>query len=208
MKGTAYIKLTFCIVVLAISSACVAQTFGPPQPFSADMAMTSKNGEKLTGKYYFSPPSSRMDMTARGQNMSMITDGSTQTSYMVMHDRHMYIESHGAQTNPMMARGPQAPTFDGAHPCGKDMTCQKVGTETVNGRVCDKWVGTDKQGKTGTAWIDQRLNFPIKAVGGDGGTMDFTNIKEGRPDASLFQPPAGYQKMDLGGMMGGGRPPR
>jgi outer membrane lipoprotein-sorting protein len=208
MKRSTYVKLTFCILlVLAVVPVCVGQIYAP-RPFSADMLMTTHNGTKASGKYYFSPPNFRMDMAEKGQNMSMITDGSTQTSYIVMHDRHMYIETHGNQVNPMMSRAPKSPTFDGAHPCGKDMTCQKVGTETVNGRVCDKWVGTDKQGRTGTAWIDQKLSFPIKALGADGAEFDLTNVKEGTPDASLFQPPAGYQKMDMGAMMGGGRPPQ
>jgi outer membrane lipoprotein-sorting protein len=203
MKSSTLVKVTVSILmVLAISPACIAQE---PQPFSADMAMTTHNGQKMTGKFYFASPSLRMDMTAQGQNMSMIMDSSTQTMYMVMHDRHMYIESHGGQ-NPLMSRAPKAPTFDPAHPCGKEMTCQKVGTETVNGRVCDKWVGTDKQGHTNTGWIDQRLHFPIRTQDSEGNLFDLTNVKEGRPEASLFQPPAGYQKMDMPGMMGGRQP--
>lgn len=210
MKRSVYITLALCtLLFLAALPVCVGQVY-TPQPFSADMAMTSHTGQKFNGKYFFSAPSFRLDMAQRGQNMSMIVDGSTQTSYMVMHDRHMYIESHGNQTNPMAARAPQGPSFDGAHPCGKDMTCQKVGTETVNGRVCDKWVGKDKQGRTGTAWVDQKLMFPVKAIGNDGDEFDLTNIKEGKQDASLFQPPTGYQKMDMAGMMGGmgGRQPQ
>lgn len=86
------------------------------------------------------------------------------------------------------------------------MTCKKVGTETVNGRLCDKWVMTDKHGATTTAWIDQKLFYPIKTQTSSGETFELTNVKEGRQDDSLFQPPAGYRKMDLGSMMGGQRP--
>ena len=39
-------------------------------------------------------------------------------------------------------------------------------------------------------------------------TWELTNIKEGEPDASLFQIPAGYHKMDMGMMMQGMQPPR
>jgi hypothetical protein len=35
-----------------------------------------------------------------------------------------------------------------------------------------------------------------------------TNIKEGEPAASLFEIPSGYQKMDMGSMMQGMRPPQ
>ncbi|HEY6970178.1 MAG TPA: DUF4412 domain-containing protein [Candidatus Angelobacter sp.] len=212
MKQTAYLKLTvFVVLVLAVSCAWAQM----PQPFSADTLITQKTGEKMTGKIYFSPPKNRMDMTAPagkggpmgGGNVSMINDPSTKTMYMVMHDRKMYMEFHADQMAPMMGHAPKAPSsFDPSHPCGADATCKKAGTETVNGRVCDKWIMTDKNGATSTAWIDQKLLYPIKAQSSSGETFELTNVKEGPQPASLFQPPAGYQKMDLGGMMGGQRP--
>jgi|SRR5215813_7336125 len=208
MKQTAYVKLTITIVLaLAVSSAWAQM----PQPFSADMTIThAKTGEKMTGKIYFSPPKNRMDMNTKQGSMSMITDPTTKTSYSIMHDRKMYMEMHldqlANQLGPM-ARTPKAPSsFDPNHPCGADMKCQKAGTEIVNGRTCDKWVMTDKNGATTTAWVDQKLSYPIKSQSSDGTTFELTNVKEGAQPASLFQPPAGYQKMDLGSMMGGQRP--
>ena len=89
------------------------------------------------------------------------------------------------------------------------MTCKKIGVEEVSGRTCDHWEMTDKQGKVANIWIDQKLHFPIKTVSA-GLDMLLTNIKEGEPDASLFQIPAGFHKMDMGGMMppGAGGPPQ
>ena len=207
MKQTAYAKLAgFIVLVLAVSSAWAQM----PQPFSADMTITPKAGEKMTGKIYFSPPKNRMDMNSKSGPVSTITDGSTKTSYTIIHNQKMYMEMHldqlASQMGPM-ARGPKAPaSFDPNHPCGAEMTCKKVGTETVNGRLCDKWVMTDKHGATTTAWIDQKLFYPIKTQTSSGETFELTNVKEGRQDDSLFQPPAGYRKMDLGSMMGGQRP--
>ena len=205
MKQTAYVKLTIAIVLaLAVSSAWAQM----PQPFSADMTITPKTGEKMAGKIYFSPPKNRMDMNTRQGSMSTINDSSTKTVYTVMHDRKMYMEYHMDQMPPMMRQqADRTPTsFDPAHPCGAEMKCQKVGTETVNGRSCDKWVMTNKNGATTTAWIDQKLLYPVKTVSSEGSTWELSNIKEGAQPASLFQPPAGYQKMDLGSMMGGQRP--
>jgi len=54
----------------------------------------------MNGKIYMNLPRSRWDMATRGGNMSMIVDGSTQTSYMIMHQQHMYMEMHGNQPNP------------------------------------------------------------------------------------------------------------
>src|SRR5215470_7824946 len=91
MKQTAYVKLTiFIVLVLAVSSAWAQM----PQPFSADMTITPKTGEKMTGKVYFSPPKNRMDMNTRQGSMSTIIDPTTKTSYTIMHDQKMYMEMH------------------------------------------------------------------------------------------------------------------
>jgi hypothetical protein len=100
----------------------------------------------------------------------------------------------------------------------------------VSGRRCDHWevttVGTglsvhvDSSGTSCTpadktsftvsdVWIDQKLHFPIKTVS-QNSTILLSNITEREPDASLFQIPADYRKMDMGGMMppGAMRPPQ
>ncbi len=186
--------------LLVLASSLISLQAQRPQPFSADMTVTSPKTENVTGKIYLAVPKSRMDVTSHGQSMSMITDGSTQTTYMVMHQQHIYMEMHANQANPMARSMPTIDTsFDPQHPCSKDMTCKKVGTETVNGRVCDKWVTTQKDGKTSTAWIDQRLFFPVKTLSPEGNSMELSNIKEGAPPASMFQVPDGYRKMGMGG---------
>jgi outer membrane lipoprotein-sorting protein len=204
-----FVKLTFCIgLILGISPAIAGQT-PMPQPFSADFTMTSgAGGELSSGKIYFSLPKMRMESSSKGQEAIMIMDQSVKTMYMLMPKQRMYLESHMDQQNPMMRQGPKAPTsFDPNHPCGANEKCEKVGTETVNGRVCDKWVTTGTKG-TSTAWIDQKLTFPIKAQSANGEIWQLTNIKEGKPDASLFELPAGYQKMVIPGMAGGAPPPQ
>jgi outer membrane lipoprotein-sorting protein len=209
MKRELFVKLTFCfLLVLGVSRAFAGQT-PMSQPFSADFTTTSgRGGEMSSGKIYFSLPKMRMESSSKGQEAIIIMDQSIQTVYILMPAQHMYIESHTNQENPMMRQGPKAPTsFDPSHPCGANVTCNKVGTETVNGRACDKWVTTGTKG-TSTTWIDQKLIFPIKTQSANGEIWQLTNIKEGKPDASLFELPVGYRKMDIAGMAGGGPPPR
>lgn len=66
----------------------------------------------------------------------------------------------------------------------------------MNGRGCDKWEMTDKNGHKTTAWIDQKLDAVIWLQEYDGTLTNFTNIKEGAQDASLFVVPPGYRKFD------------
>ena len=213
MKRILSRKLAVWGMLLLAASAVFAQM---PQPFSADFTSTMHNGEKMTGKWFFSPPNMRVDlnsMPGRDQGpmagpMSMIMDNATQTHYMVLHGPHMYMESHGDRENSMspglrdLLR--QKPGVD---PCGgrTDCTSKKVGTETVNGRSCDKLEVTDKSGKS-TLWIDQKLHFPIKMQSADGHTMELSNIKEGAQDPSLFKVPAGYKAFDPSAFGGQRRP--
>jgi len=212
MKKTLSLKLAvWTLLLLAASSAFAWQT---PQPFSADMTSTMKNGEKMTGKWYFGPPNMRIDMTSMPQsergngagmfgNMSMIINGSTQTTYMLMPQQQMYVEFHGERQSSMSPglrnmlhmRG-------GTDPCTNDpdKTCKKLGTETVNGRSCDKWEVTDKTHGKEMIWMDQKLHFPVRVQGDNGTLTEFTNIKEGAQDASLFKVPAGYKSFDPAAM--------
>jgi hypothetical protein len=185
-------------------------------PFSSDVQVTSGHGgsgtHDVTGKMYVNREHMRMDMNAgpRGGAI-MITNFATKTSDMLMPEQHMYMEFNADQA---MARRPgMAPNIrpftDPSNPCASEVgaTCKNLGVEEVNGRACDHWQITDKNGKVSNAWIDQKLHFPIKEVSQDT-TFQLTNIQEGDQPASLFEIPPGYQKMDLGQMMQGMRPPQ
>ena len=204
-----------CAVLFVAAMPLWAQK---PQPFSADFSNTNPNGEKITGKIYFSPPNRRIDVSsmpeARGPRgpVSIIWNGSTQTTYMLMQQQQMYMEFHANTSDAASPRLGNLRSLGSDNLCVTDSgetrgDCTKVGTETVNGRACDKYTGTDKQGRKGTVWIDQKLRFPVKAQNEDGHLWELTNIKEGAPDASLFKLPDGYRQFDPS-TMGGGRRPR
>ena len=80
----------------------------------------------------------------------------------------------------------------------------ELGRETLDGHPCvkNKAVVTDSEGNKheATLWNATDLNkFPIKIEQNDqgrSGTMLFKDIKLGKPDASLFEPPADYTKYD------------
>jgi hypothetical protein len=215
VKNSLCFRLVFgLLMLLAVSSAFAYQA---PPPFSADVSTTSATGNlNMTGKMYISLPRMRMDMNNAGNGKaagpfggktSMIIDAPAKMMYMLMTEQHMYMEFSMDQNSPMTQRMPKfEDLFKGNDPCAgrEGATCKKLGTETVNDRSCDKWLITEKSGKTETFWIDQKIHFVIKAIVGDI-TTNYTNIKEGPQDASLFKIPDGFRKMDMGNM---GRPPR
>ncbi len=214
MKPAPRLILTALVSLLLLQMA-VAQV---PQisPFSADMQITSmgdRGPRDVTGQVYVGSGHIRMNMDSAGHATVMITDLASQTTDILLVEQKMYIE-HKAGQMPGRNAGnvtQELKSYDPQNPCANqpDITCKKIGTETVSGRTCDHWQITDKQDRVTDLWIDQKLHFPVKVVSKDS-TMLLTNIKEGQPDASLFQVPAGYHKLDMGGMMppGAGSPPR
>jgi hypothetical protein len=201
-----------CLALVALSASAVAQSWAGIPQFSADMKVSGRGGENMNGKIYFGGQKTRFDMSGQRGEMIMITDATKKVAYMVMPNEKMYMEMSTAMQG-MRGRGPSLPDakpLDPTNPCSADadMTCQKAGSETVNGRSCDKWEFKSKSdpSKNHTVWIDQKLHFPIKNVGAAGEIWELQNLKEGSQSASLFEVPAGYNKMDMGGMMG--RPPK
>jgi hypothetical protein len=208
------VHAVFYFALFAISFPLWAQK---PQPFSADFSNTKADGEKTTGKIYFSPPNRRIDVTSmpegRGPHgpVSVISNGATQTTYVLMIQQQMYMELH-ANSERVPPRLGSLQNLGRDNLCVTDTgetksDCTKLGTETVNGRVCDKYTGSNQQGRKDTVWIDQKLKFPVKSQGEDGHLWELTNINEGAPDASLFKLPDGYRQFDASSM-GGPRRPR
>lgn len=201
-------KRTLSVLALLVLALPLAAQMGAhPQPFSADMNVKTSRGNDITGKYYFGGQKFRTDMNMQGRNVYTIIDPQSQTTEMVMPDQKMYMEMKGAGRGPAAQAMSDIRAYDPSDPCKSfaDHTCKKVGSDSVDGRPCDKWEITDKSGETATACIDKKLMFPIRMESKDA-TIEFTHVKEGMPDASLFTVPSDYRKMDMGGMMGG-RPP-
>ena len=216
MKAVAPVVVGFAALVLLslFASAQIPQL----TPFSADMSFSaagrySSPARDMDGKIYVSQEALRSDMQAgpRGESI-FIVNFPTKTSYIVMPQQRMYIERKASDMAPGMGRNPIADLkpVDPNNPCSArdGATCKQVGTEVINGRSCDHWEITDKNGTVSNVWIDQKLRFPIKTVS-QGSTLELSNVKEGAQDPGLFQVPDGYTKMDISNMMRGtGGPPQ
>jgi hypothetical protein len=203
------------VVINLLASFATAQV---PQflPFSADMQMTSSAGpqgpREMNGKIFVGQGHMRMNMSAQGHETAIITDFATKTVDVLMIEPKMYME-HKAGANSrrgLGSPGEDLKPFDPENPCANqpDITCKKIGMETVSGRNCDHWEITDKNGKVINVWVDPKLHFPVKTVSNDA-TILLTNIKEGQPDSSLFKIPPDFHKMEMGPAMqpGQGGPP-
>jgi hypothetical protein len=164
--------------------------------FSADTVMTHEGGQKITGKIYFKPEMFRMDMKDM-QDMSVITRLDKKVMWNIMRSEKMYMEMPlDLSTKPLVEE-----KFEG------EIERKEAGRETVNGHPTIKYLITYKAGNKKEQvyqWFATDIDFPVKTAAVDGSwTQEFRNIKVGPQQQSLFEVPAGYQKMQMPKMPGG-----
>jgi len=177
------------------------------RPFSADMEENATDlagsMRDIKGKIYVSRPQMRMDVQQPGHPLIiLLVNTTTRTTDMLYPEQHKYMEIKADPKNPREHGSGMDTAISALHsnPCaeGKNTTCRDIGTEQVNGRTCEHWQVTDKNGKViGEVWLDKSLHIAIKGVS-ERGTRQLTNVKEGEPPASLFKIPTGYRRIDLG----------
>jgi hypothetical protein len=188
-------KATRTIQIALLSSACalVAGTgWGQATPeFSADYVTTSVapagRGPQTT-KVYVAQGFLRTESLDRGHVMATVQDYARQKSIQIVPDQGWYAESD-LQAGRGGGRGPDVHQHDINNPCAdqEGTTCAKIGIDMVDGRSCDNWEFTGKDGKKWTACFDQQIHLLLRRVA-DGRTSELRNIKLGKQDPSLFRP--------------------
>ena len=188
-------KESICRLVAVFTVLGCLVAFSAPvlaAEFSADVIQ--KMGDEVKkGKFFVKGNKMRMEFEEGITIMDMAT-GKTIT---LQPEEKMYIE--------MPAMGSPATAADSDEELAKIATKKKIGTEKVNGYKCDKHLITyhDKAMGKMTQWYAKKLNYPIKTVyHGPQGEMvtEYTNIKEGGVNDSVFEVPRGYRKMSMPGM--------
>jgi len=196
-------RMSFLIPVLLSASFLLAQT-----EFSAEVYNNQKN-DNPQAKIYFGKDKIRFEASKKDPRGggALIMNLATQTSTVIMDQQRMYMELPAQMASQRNAYH-FFRTGDADNACAdwmaqswnKGGTCHKVGIETVNGRSCVRYDGTNARGETGSVWLDPKLRFPVKWLGKNGESGELRNIQEGSQPSSLFDIPADYKKFDMANM--------
>jgi hypothetical protein len=191
-----------CFVALTLAGSYVlAQA-----EFSADIVDLQKPGNPV--KVVFTKDKMRAEMQGGPHGGGVvIVNFASQTMTILMAQQHMYMEMP-AQNSSQRLGYSFFEAGDVENACGdwqksghnQGGSCHKVGNESVNGRNTVKYEATNANGDVNHFWLDPKLRFPVKwqTKSSNG---ELRNIQEGAQPASLFEVPAGFTKMDMGGMM-------
>jgi len=137
----------------------------PAVPFAADTVYSGPQGTSR-GKMFVGQNRVRTEMEQAGQPIVQIVDNERGVTWILYPDQKRYVE----QRIPLEAEKAQE---EGNNPCiaVSGMTCDKEGTEVINGRQAEKWtMRFSAHGKTieGTHWIDVERGIPLRTVMSDG----------------------------------------
>ncbi|MEW6330601.1 MAG: DUF4412 domain-containing protein [Pseudomonadota bacterium] len=170
--------------------------------YSADWSMETAEGA-VKGKIYQAPNKERREMNNDGEKMVMIMRRDKKMAWNLMPSERMYMEMK--MSDPKVGRD---------DPMNYDVEQTTVGPDTVNGvkTTKSKIIMKEKKpngAKMGGFWWMTKDNIMMKldVIAVDKGKkdrmkMELDNLKIGKQDASLFEVPSGYSKMDMsmGGM--------
>lgn len=184
--------------ILLLPAAGWAEKMREPKvDYSADTAMEMES-HSMKGKIYYTPGKQRQEMGG-AEGMTTILRRDKQVVWMLMGD--MYMEMPLDQSEDPME--------------GMDVQQTVLGEEVVNGvkTTKSKVIGTMKDGRKfgGFFWTtkdDIAVKMDLLMKEGekkDRIVMELTNLKVGKQDPKLFEPPPGAMKNDMGAMMGFGR---
>jgi hypothetical protein len=182
--------------LLAAGPLCAIDTappFAMPKAYSADIAITTKDGMTFQTKTHVDGSKLRSDMTTQGMTMATIVLKDEKKIYQIMVDQKMAMEMDLTADK---FKGRLGAGF------GPEGNFQLVGPETVNGVACTKYRVTPDQGKqVYDFWLDTVHKVPVKMAAEDGSlVVVWANYLVGPQDPSLFVVPAGFSIMPMPSM--------
>jgi outer membrane lipoprotein-sorting protein len=214
LSRVSFLSASLALLLTVIGATHVlAEGLGNPKQFTVEMKMTATSGgsegEAMTMQYFVGKNRLRMEMKMDGGQEGGIHislhDGDQVTSYMLIPQMKMYMKSVSGEGGMMDEEEEPTLTFgspdDADHPCKSDpdVTCKKIGSDTIIGRAVDKYLVTDVEDGTpieSTIWFDRELLFPIKVEDSEG-IMEALSIEVGKQPDELFEIPADYREMSM-----------
>ena len=189
------------VVLLSVAATPTFALFGGKiDSFSADNVSIDENGTTInTAKLYVTKDAMRIDgMPSGGMGgaklkMSMLVLKKQNKSYFYNHDKKLVFEAPADEKD-----------YAAGYKAMDNIESEKVlGNEKVSGYKCVKKevvtsmqiMGQDMKSKL-IVWESDKFEIPLRTMDEDGAIEEMRNIDTGKPSKKLFQPMAGYKKVD------------
>jgi outer membrane lipoprotein-sorting protein len=176
--------LAFSLMLILMVPALAAAA-----EFSAQM-MLKDSGRMMPGKLYIKNGKMRQEFVdAEGQTITIVRQDK-KLVWVVLPEQKAYVELP-LRTN-LPGQFLQVPP--------DAISKRRVGQETVNGYLADRYEVTVRGGAAGvqkqTFWVAPKLGIPVKMVCSERNfCLEYRSIKEGPVAERLFNVPPGYRKL-------------
>jgi hypothetical protein len=183
--------------VFLITLSFILPVFLPGAARAADFkaGITVRKGSTpVSGYVFISGEKARMDMYGPEGTVITISRPDKGLTWLVNVPRKEYLEVRGLAVNPLGWRTPQE--WD------KLAEKKSLGTETVEGYLCDKTLYTfiDKSKGVVMEWTAQKLKYTIKSIFYSASGLAVTELKkieEELIEDIAFEIPEGYKKVGV-----------
>ncbi|MBN2461738.1 MAG: hypothetical protein JXB60_09025 [Candidatus Cloacimonetes bacterium] len=145
----------------------------------------------------------RYDFDESGQKGALIVKNDSRDVIILMPQQRMAMKS--PSENPMSISNDPLKSLEYYQASG---LMKEAGKESINGVMCNKSIMYNKDNPTQemfTLWYSDQYKFPMKMVNHIDGTensgMEMSEVKPWSPDPQIFEIPAGYNVMDVPGML-------
>lgn len=191
-KSQLWLFIFFAVII------AMANFYGTAEAseFLADVVMKG-GGMSDDGKVWVKGHKSRQEIGTAAEKMIVIMDMDQGLQWTLMPDIKMYMKTK----IPAKGKGFHPESFVGMQQGPMEAQIKRIGSETVKGYKCDKYLFTfkNKQMGTMTQWFSIKLGYPIKTINksdmlGEVIT-ELQNIKITNIRDDLFIVPSGYQEM-------------
>lgn len=219
----------FLPIIFAAALAVPLALSAAPFEGKVNMKMTGPKGEPVSIDYSLKTGKVRMDMMVEGNATSMIMDLNKNEMTMLIPGQPMYMTMPIPDETPRAGDKPDEVTLEKTGEKQKILgyTAEKYISKS-NNTTTELWLtdqlgsfigfsgpgpmsgGRRKGGNSGSQAWEKALKgkelFPLRAVGksADGKEtfqLEVTAVEKQSMADTVFAPPAGYQKFDMGGMM-------
>jgi len=193
-------KLALAAALLLLLPVLIAA--GPiSRPFSADyVSKQAKGPETVTKMWLGGSDRWRIEMPKEQGGAVNIVRTDRKVMYTVLPAQKIYYEM--PLTGDDLSPTPEPPRRSK----GAKVEQKALGWEKVTGYQCEKYVVSivepGKKPRSHFLWKCKEVGWPLKMAAVDGAwSMEYRNLKVGPQDPKLFEPPAGYKKLSMPGMM-------
>lgn len=182
------VGLLFSIVIFLFVCSLISEVYAIE--FSADTIMTTKDGQKMTGKMFYGKNMFRMDVKSPDE-ISMITRLDKNVVWNVMHREKMYMELPITSTKKPLVEE----KLEG------EIERKLIGKELFDGHPTEKYLIKYKHNNKQEQiyqWFATDIKFPVKTQAVDGSwTQEFRNVNFKEQPVSLFEVPSGYKRFQM-----------